>query len=102
MKMALTAVLEAFFSVLGEPDLKHRQCLLAMYKWTKLVVVEHQVALPGDYVAKIHSKKECKESCFCPRSFKDNMKIYETNRDSSLGLMLDLLLLYVMFLCTST
>ena len=40
MKMALAAVIEAIFVVMGEPDLTLRQCPLAMDKWKKLVVAE--------------------------------------------------------------
>ena len=48
MKMALAAVIEAIFTVMGEPDLSLRQCPLAMDKWQKLVVAETQSALhPG-------------------------------------------------------
>ena len=35
MKMALAAVIEAIFTVLGEPELSLRQCPLAMDKWQK-------------------------------------------------------------------
>ena len=45
MKMALAAVIEAIFVVLGQPDLTLRQCPLAMDKWKKLVVGEKQIAL---------------------------------------------------------
>ena len=45
MKMALAAVIVAIFVVLGKPDLKHRQCPLAMDKWLNLIVVEHQLVL---------------------------------------------------------
>ena len=45
MKMALAAVIEAIFTVMGEPDLSLRQCPLAMDKWQKLVVAENQLAL---------------------------------------------------------
>ena len=45
MKMALVAMIEATVLVLGEPDLKYRQCPLAMDKWLKLGVAEHQLAL---------------------------------------------------------
>ena len=41
MHMALAAVIEAMFVVLGQPDLKHRQCSLAMDKWPNLIVAEH-------------------------------------------------------------
>ena len=45
MKMALAAVIEAIFAVLGKPDLERRQCPLAMDKWLNLIVAEHQLAL---------------------------------------------------------
>ena len=45
MKMALAAVIEAIFTVMGEPDLSLRQCPLAMDKWQKIVVAENQLAL---------------------------------------------------------
>ena len=45
MKMALAAVIEAIFVVMGQPDLTLRQCPLAMDKWKKLVVGEKQLAL---------------------------------------------------------
>ena len=40
MKMALVAVIEAIFTVMGEPDISLRQCPLAMDKWKKLVVAK--------------------------------------------------------------
>ena len=43
--MALAAVIEAIFGVLGEPDIKNRQCPLAMNKWAKLIVAEEQLGL---------------------------------------------------------
>ena len=45
MKMALAAVIESIFVVMGKPNLILRQCPLAMDKWSKLVVAEHQLAL---------------------------------------------------------
>ena len=45
MKMALAAVIEAIFVVMGQPDLTLRQCPLAMDKWKKLFVGEKQLAL---------------------------------------------------------
>ena len=45
IKMALADVTEAIFMVLGQLDLKYRQCLLAMAKWHRLIVVEHQLTL---------------------------------------------------------
>ena len=45
-KMVLADVIEATVVVLGEYDLKYRQCPIAMDKWLKLSVVEHRVA-PG-------------------------------------------------------
>ena len=41
----VTTVIESIFVVLGNPNLKYRQYLLAMYEWPKLVVSEHQLAL---------------------------------------------------------
>ena len=46
MKMALTAVIEAIFVVLGLPQVEKRQCPLAMDKWLDLVVGESQIP-PG-------------------------------------------------------
>jgi hypothetical protein len=45
MKMALAAVIESIFVVMGEPGVKRRQCPLAMDKWMSLVVAEQQLAL---------------------------------------------------------
>ena len=45
MKMALAAVIEAIFVVMGKPHTKLRQCPLAMDKWDNLIVAEHQLAL---------------------------------------------------------
>jgi len=45
MKMVLAAIIEAIFTVMGEPNEKLRQCPLALDKWRKLVVTEHQLAL---------------------------------------------------------
>ena len=45
MKMALAAVIEAIFTVLGQPEAKKRQCPLAMDKWLDLIVGETQIAL---------------------------------------------------------
>ena len=45
MQMALAAIIEAIFTVMGEPDVKLRQCHLAMDKWANLIVAEHQLAL---------------------------------------------------------
>ena len=44
MKLALAAAIEATFVLLGDPDLKHRRCPLAMDNWLKLAVAEHQLA----------------------------------------------------------
>ena len=43
--MALAAVIESMFVVMGQPNLSLRQCPLAMDKWSNLVVAEHQLAL---------------------------------------------------------
>ena len=40
MNMAMAAVIEAIFVVIGEPDLTLRQCPLATDKWQKLVDTE--------------------------------------------------------------
>ena len=45
MKMALAAVIEAIFTVLGQHDITKRQCPLAMGRWLDLVVGETQTAL---------------------------------------------------------
>ena len=45
MKLALVAVIESIFAVMGEPDTTLRQCHLAMDKWEKIVVAEHHLAL---------------------------------------------------------
>ena len=45
MKMVLASIIEAIFTVMGEPDTSLRQCPLAMDKWTALVVGEKQLAL---------------------------------------------------------
>ena len=45
MKMALAAVIEAIFTVLGQPEVEKRQCPLAMDKWLDLIVGETQIAL---------------------------------------------------------
>ena len=45
MKMALAAVIEAIFVVMGEPNTQLRQCPLAMDKWMLLIVAERQLAL---------------------------------------------------------
>ena len=45
MKMALAAVIEAIFVVLGPPETEKRQCPLAMDKWTELIIGETQTVL---------------------------------------------------------
>ena len=45
MKMALAAVIEAIFAVMGKPDTTLRQCPVAMDKWQNLVEAVHQLAL---------------------------------------------------------
>ena len=45
MMMALAAVIEAIFTVLGQPDITKRQCPLAMDKSLDLIVGETQTAL---------------------------------------------------------
>ena len=43
--MVLAAMIEAIFTVMGEPNDSVRQCPLAMDKWTKLVIGPRQVGL---------------------------------------------------------
>ena len=45
MKMALAAMIEAIFVVLGEPDKAIRQCPLALDKWVKMVAGPVQTML---------------------------------------------------------
>ena len=45
MKMALAAVIEAIFVVLGQPETEKRECPLAMDKWIDLVIGETQTVL---------------------------------------------------------
>ena len=45
MKLALAAVIEVIFTVLGQPDTTKRQCPLAMDKWLDLIVEETQTSL---------------------------------------------------------
>lgn len=45
MKMLLAAIIEAIFTVMGEPDTSLRQCPLAMDKWQELVVGPKQIML---------------------------------------------------------
>ena len=45
MKMALAAIIEAIFVVMGEPNTRLWQCPLAMDKWLLLIVAERQLAL---------------------------------------------------------
>jgi hypothetical protein len=51
--MVLEATIEAIFIVMGEPDVKVGQCLLAMDKWLELVSVQnkpcwHSLSTPTD------------------------------------------------------
>jgi hypothetical protein len=43
--MALAAVIEYYFVILGKTGPKHWQCPIAMDKLVKLVVAEHQLTL---------------------------------------------------------
>ena len=43
MKMALAAVIEAIFVVLGPSNVEMRQCPLAMDKWLQMVIAESQM-----------------------------------------------------------
>ena len=45
MRLALAAVIEAVFTVLGQPDTTKRQCPLATDKWLDLIAEETQTAL---------------------------------------------------------
>ena len=45
IKMVLAAIIEAIFTVMGQPNEDLRQCPLAMDKWETLVVGEQQIAL---------------------------------------------------------
>jgi hypothetical protein len=45
IKMVLAATIEAIFIVMGEPDIKVRQCPLAMDKWLEQVIGPKQTML---------------------------------------------------------
>ena len=45
MEMRLAATIEAIFTVLGEPEVRLRQCPLALDKWEELVVSHEQIML---------------------------------------------------------
>ncbi len=45
MKMVLAVIIEAIFTVMGEPNDSVRQCPLAVDKWTKLVIGPRQIGL---------------------------------------------------------
>ncbi len=45
MKMVLAAMIEAIFTVMGEPNDSVRQCPLAMDKWNELVIGPRQIGL---------------------------------------------------------
>jgi hypothetical protein len=45
MKMVFAAMIEAFFVVMGEPNVAVRQCPLAMDKWLELVIGPNQTML---------------------------------------------------------
>ena len=66
MKMALAAVIEAIFAIMGPLDTKVRQCPLALDKWQELIAGPSQLALglqfhsrtltveiPAEYRAKV-------------------------------------------------
>ena len=68
MMMALAALIEAIFVVMGEPDTDIRQCLLAQDKWVEMVAGpvntmlglildtnQLTVAIPSSYVDKVCS-----------------------------------------------
>ena len=42
MKLALAAMIEAIFTVMGAPETELRQCPLAMNKWEELIVSHKQ------------------------------------------------------------
>jgi hypothetical protein len=45
MKIVLAAMIEAFFTEMGEPNDSVRQCPLAMDKWNELVIGPRQIGL---------------------------------------------------------
>ena len=66
MEMALTALIEAIFVIMGKPDAAIRQCPLALEKWVDMVpgptqtmlglihdTNELTVCIPGPYVCKL-------------------------------------------------
>lgn len=66
MKLALAAMIEAIFTVMGAPETELRQCPLAMNKWQELIVSHKQtmlgliintrtltVGIPDSYVAEV-------------------------------------------------
>ena len=68
MEMALAALIEAIFVIMGDPDAAIQQCLLALKKWEDIVpgpiqtmlglvldTNELTVAIPGPYVCKLHN-----------------------------------------------
>ena len=68
MEMALPALIEAIFVVMGDPDTAIRQCPLALDKWVEMIAGPIQtmlglifdtnrltVAIPGTYVSKLHA-----------------------------------------------
>ena len=68
MEMALAALIEAIFVVLGKADTAVRQCPLALDKWVEMVVGPIQTmlglnldtnklmdAIPGSYVSDVHN-----------------------------------------------
>jgi len=68
MEVALAALIDAIFFVMGKPDTAIRQCPLALDKWIEMVAGPIQtmlglnldtnklmVAIPGSYVSDIHN-----------------------------------------------
>ncbi len=66
MKIVLAATIEAIFIVMGEPDVKVRQCPLAMDKWLELVISPKQTML-GLIIQQTHS---CHPSKIPSRGFR--------------------------------
>jgi hypothetical protein len=78
MEMALAALIEAIFVIMGKPDAAIRKCLLALDKWMDMVPGPTQTMLglihdtnkltihiPGPYVCKLHNviKKTWNKNC---------------------------------------
>ena len=67
MEMALTALIEAIFVIMGKPDTDIRQCPLALDKWVGMVpgptqtmlglihdTIDLTVGIPGPYICELH------------------------------------------------